>query len=590
MIRVVRAAKRNRRSTRRRYRRVVLWMGFGLVGLVCFAGWQAWTVRENLKDVRTQLVMLSREIQRADHPAAEQRLRSARRSADAAEAAASGPVWWLGARLPWVGDDLSAIQTVADVAQTVTRKALPQLVEASGLISGDGLKPSRGRIDLDAVAGAAPPLRSASVVLTGAADQVRRLPTRSLVGPLRNQVGELNRELDRADDAVRLAAQASELLPDMLGRTGARSYLLVFQNNANARNLGGMAGAVATLRATRGSLELAEQGGARDLGMFARPIMSQPKDEMLTLGSDVVRESTDVANIPDFPRNAEVYQRMWLRTHRERVDGVISLDTVALSGFLRATGAITVGGRTLTADNATQELLSEAYLRLGDEAQDEFYANAARAIFTKISSGDFDSSELVRQLASLTSQRRIMMWSARQPEQEQIAGTALANELPTADLVRPEIGVYVSDAGNDKLTYYLRHEVSVVNDRCALGAQRMRVSVRLRYLPPEQALTSSVLGPPVPGLRPGTMVLYPSVYAPAGGRVDQVVVNGEARDTDATQYKGRPVAGASIELQPGDSAIVEYTIYSARGQSGPARVLTTPGIDPAAVTIGPSAC
>jgi hypothetical protein len=63
-------------------------------------------------------------------------------------------------------------------------------------------------------------------------------------------IGVVGTAVDRADDlfssvstAVDTLSRTSRLLPDMLGRNGPRTYLVLVQNNAEWRSLGGIAGA-----------------------------------------------------------------------------------------------------------------------------------------------------------------------------------------------------------------------------------------------------------------------------------------------------------------------------------------------------------
>ena len=48
------------------------------------------------------------------------------------------------------------------------------------------------------------------------------------------------------------AAKGAALVPGMLGSEERRTYLVIFQNSAEARSLGGMPGIITTLTADRG--------------------------------------------------------------------------------------------------------------------------------------------------------------------------------------------------------------------------------------------------------------------------------------------------------------------------------------------------
>lgn len=53
--------------------------------------------------------------------------------------------------------------------------------------------------------------------------------------------------LDTTSQATDALARATTLLPAMLGESGARNSLVVFQNNSEWRSLGGVVGAMAVI-------------------------------------------------------------------------------------------------------------------------------------------------------------------------------------------------------------------------------------------------------------------------------------------------------------------------------------------------------
>ena len=58
---------------------------------------------------------------------------------------------------------------------------------------------------------------------------------------------------------------------------------------------------------------------------------------------------------PDFPTAARLAQAMWERAFGVKVDGVISLDPVALSYMIGATADVTLAnGEVLTEENVVQ--------------------------------------------------------------------------------------------------------------------------------------------------------------------------------------------------------------------------------------------
>ncbi|WP_282405108.1 DUF4012 domain-containing protein, partial [Pseudomonas sp. PS02285] len=65
---------------------------------------------------------------------------------------------------------------------------------------------------------------------------------------------------------------------------------------------------------------------------------------------------------PDFPTAAKLLRAFWQRDIRpDHIDGVISVDPIALGRVLLATGPITVGDVELTSTNALSILLKDVY-------------------------------------------------------------------------------------------------------------------------------------------------------------------------------------------------------------------------------------
>ena len=528
----------------------------------------------------------------ANLPQARADLREAQGESAAANRHTRGPVWWAASHAPFIGDDVDAVRAVAKLGNEVTHQALPQLVDAGTVLGGDALRPSNGRIELSVIERVAPDLESGAERINQAADTAAEIETDSLLPQVQPQVSKFIRELNSAADGTRIAAQVTRLLPVMMGKDGGRSYLLVFQNNGSARHLGGMAGAAAALNVDDGRLSLGKQGSAGDIGMYDSPVIGQSAEERALFGETVVSESADVANLTDYPRNGEVYQALWRKTQGAEVDGVLSMDTVAVANLLRATGPVTVDGTRVTSANAVDELLHRTYLRLGPEAQNDFYAAVTRAIFDKIKRGSFSPTALAQAMRASVEERRVMLWLDKQSEQSEIAETSISNSLPTADSARPEVGVYVNSAGNDKLSYFLRHRVDVTADRCDMGAQRIEVRLTLRSLVPEgRDYPPSVVGPPQPPREPTEMLISNLTYAPVGGRVDAIEIDGVEQPLNVRTHRGREVGAAVVRIPAGEKRVIRYVLYSPRGQGGDPHVLTTPGVRTDGLgRIGKSAC
>ena len=442
--------------------------------IALFTVWQALTVRSSLLDARAELQAMGEDFDVGDQKAAAE---SARRADDATSRAdwhTHTPVWWASQLLPGIGDDVEAVRTVSAGAHDLTDGVLLPMVDAG--LTPDQLKPQDGRIPIEPLSRAADVLADAAPRLADADESAGRLETSGLIGPVEGPVEELQTLLSGAARVARAAGVAAEVLPSMLGEEGERTYLVVFQNNAEVRATGGMPGSMVKLTARDGQLEMGRSFTPSDLADGTRVLPARAYELELFQPRYVVTARPTFN--PDFPRNGELFAAFWKNSGRPAIDGVVSVDPVALSYLLDYTGPIAVGDRAqLTSDNAVEVLLRDSYEELDYKEQDEFFAQAARKIFNTVIRANGSPVELVSALARGIDERRVAVWSAHPEEQGPLAGEDIANELPQ-QTDRPEIGVYVNGDKGDKLGYYLHSQVTV-SASCSDGSQTITVDVTL---------------------------------------------------------------------------------------------------------------
>ncbi len=430
--------------------------------------------------------------------------------------------------------------------------------------------------------------------MADAARRIDALETDGLLWPIKPQVLDLRDKLERARDLTSAASTAAKLVPPMLGQDDERTYLLEFQNNAEVRATGGLPGALAVVSVKDGKLELERTGAPRDIGYFETPFRKQSPEEEALFSSRAVQYSQDTGINPHFPWSAETLSRMWTERQDTQIDGVMAIDPVVFSYALDATGPLIVGGQELTSANAVDLLLRDVYIEEADlEAQNRFYEAVTRAFFVKIADGDFDPATFVGALGRGVEERRVMLWSDVKAEQDVLEPLRISGAVPDEPERSPEIGLYLNDSGSDKLTYYLEHTVEVASQSCgSLGNQVLDVTVELvSTVPKGVEFPLSVVGPPNPGLAAGDMLLTTYLYAPVGGSIDSLRVDGEETAFFEGSHRGREVGSLSLLVPREQKRTIEYTVYTDRGQTGKPRVLTTPGVRSTGVgRVGESVC
>ena len=564
----------------RRLRRPLLGVGAVVFLLLLLTVWQAWTVRSELEGARADLRVVAEQLDAGDAQAAEAAAADARDAAARADFHSHTPVWWVSQYLPGIGDDVEAVRAVSAAAAGLTEDVVEPMVEAG--FTPDQFRPANGRIAIG-------PLRRAESFLADAAPQIADidssmtdLQTDGLLGPIQSQVEELQDMLAEAARVSHAGAVATKVLPSMLGAEGRRTYLVAFQNNAEVRATGGMPGTLGVLVADNGRLSMKRTIKPGDLsGLLPKPVLPLTDEEKLVFSDRLGRYPQDTNFTPDVPRFAELLAAFWERDGRGRLDGVLSMDPVALSYLIDYTGPIPLKSDdvTLTRANTVEVLLRSAYEEADVEAQDQFFDRAARTIFSSALKASGSAEALVTALGRGIDERRVAVWSAHPDEQEQLAGEDVANELPM-ETGGPEIGVYYNDSAADKLSYYLRSRVEVTPESCSsAGVQKLVVDVRLRSTAPKQGLPDSAIGPGIPGQPRGVMRNTLHFFAPAGGRVDEVTVDGEDTVVSNAELEERPVANTTIDLAPGERKTIQYVVYSGSGQDGDVRLLATPLAD-----------
>ena len=273
---------------------------------------------------------------------------------------------------------------------------------------------------------------------------------------------------------------------------------------------------------------------------------------------------------------------MWRREFGTTVDGVLSMDPVALSYLMTATGPITLPtGDVLTSDNVVSLLLSEAYSRYDDPVhQDLFFAGTASGVFSAVASGSLEPQALVAALARAGDERRIYLWSADPDEQARLAETSLAGELPASMPTRPSFGVYLNDGTGAKMDYYLGAEFGVGNSVCRQdGRSTYVVEVTLRNEAPADAATSLppyVTGGGNFGVQAGLISTNLAVYAPSEGVFMEASVDGQPAAPQTAMDSGRSVVQLQTTLSPGQSTTIKMSFLGGEATSGEAELETTP--------------
>ncbi|GAA1735810.1 DUF4012 domain-containing protein [Aeromicrobium alkaliterrae] len=502
--------------------------------------------------------------------------------ADRAHDNSNGPLWWVAGHLPIVGDEAQAISTISSGLSVAVNDALPPLMDVAGQLEADNFTVRDSVIDPTLFTSIAPALSESSDAYRAVIDEVGDLDTSGLFGRLRRPVVTAQNQLLEVGTVLDTAARASDVLPQVLGADGPRTYLVAVQSNAEIRPLGGVPGTWLLVQADGGRISILETGSSSDLPPLPSAAAPLTTQELALYGTTIGTDFRNSMLNPHYPRSAELASAIFAANRGVLVDGVVSVDPVTLAYLLVGTGPIQASdGSVLTPENAVDVLLNQSYVNYPDGAsQNAFFESTARAVFDVFTAGQGDPSTVLRGLATAAGERRVLVWFRDEGLEKELGDDVVAGRFdPDTDV--PSVGVFLSDRTEAKLEYYLSSTTTVSSASCQDDEQELSVRTQLRSTVPTDpsGLPLSVLGL-APYAPPGTMVVRVRAYTPSGGTVGTVTVDGAEVPLETHVEGDRIVAYVEVQLAPGATSDVRVSMTGGAGQTADGRLLTTPGISP----------
>lgn len=593
-------ATRTRSSQRKTGRRFLI-VGTSLaailvLGAVCgiWLAVKANAVKGELESAAQLIPSLKKDIAEDKPQDAAQTAEQLRAHTSAARAATTDPLWTLASAAPWVGANFSAVSEVARSADDVATLGIAPLVKVFDSLDWDRLTPSSSETDLRPLQDAAPSVSAAAHAVRVSAARLGEIDAEQLLPEVARPLDEARKQLASVTGTLDAASSFSELAPQMMGAEEPRNYLLMIQNNAEARASGGIPGALAVLTLDRGKLRLAGQSSAAALGTMSPTIEVDPEQQHIYSGR-LGKFMQDVNLTPDFPTAATTAQAMWQRKTGQQVDGVISVDPVLLSYFLKSVGPIQVkspellaitGGNLpteLSERNVVKTLLSDVYAEIPrPQVQDIYFAGVAQEVFTSLSAGKADAKELIEGITRGTAEGRVLLWSASKDEQSVIGRYQLGGAISGPSVAPAQFGVYFNDGTGAKMDYYVKRTVQLVKECARDGYEQTTVRITSSNTAPADAATSLpeyVTGGGIFGVPPGEVQTNITSYGPSQANMETAVIDGKKSEFAAYRHGDRPVGTVTVRLSPGQSSTVELTFGKIVQHTEP-KLVVTPTVQP----------
>jgi hypothetical protein len=575
---------------------VTLLVVIGSVGWLVVRGRDA---RDAVARLRADGTTLQGQLTQYDLKAAGPTLTKVRLDSVRAHDLTGDPIWGIAGHVPVLGRNLRAARDVSSVVANLTAAAKPLepiLPQLDPRVSAA----RNGRLDTAALSTVADTLPAVSAAVSSGAVRVGQLDPNQLRPDVAAGVTTLNGALAAARGPLADAVPVLQTVPAMLGADGKKSWLVLLQQDAESRGTGGLVGAYAVVTTERGKIKLvrAESRGSLDRGP-AIPVKAMPADLRQLYGRDLTEWAGFNAS-PHFPYTGELVAAGWnARGDSKPLNYVAAVDQYVVAAMLSATGPVQVRGITVDSQNAVNFLSKDVYARWTDPHQvDAVTTELVQAVFAKFTVGEFSLPTLIKAMQQPVKQRRLLLWSAQEDQQNQLEQLSVSGRIPSGQ--GPFAMAVVNNGGGNKLDAYLKVHTDYQPGVCTNNTRVGQIAVTLTNTAPKDGdglpsyvnVRSDLLQVGVTGaaVHDGSNRILLDIYGPVGSSAALTTLNGEALVPVAGVDNNHTVWRVTVPLEAGQRSTVNVVMSTPAvdGDVGSTPVvLTQPMVKPATVSSRP---
>ena len=255
----------------------------------------------------------------------------------------AGAAYQLG-WLPRIGGDVEAAPTLLSMgvslaeAGNILLTALNPVVTAvaeSKLTSTDTLAP----VALETLQQSTSAFEQARHRVAHVQEMRDKIEVNALSPQVARQVERLDRVLPLSD----LAFDAARVMPNALGVSKARTYLIIAQNNDELRPTGGFISAIGTVTINQGEISAFSFEDSYAIDDFSQPYPDAPAPLSRYMLSEIW-VARDANWSPDFPTSVNTFRELYAVSRDVTIDGVIAVDQLALQQIVEAFEPIQIAG------------------------------------------------------------------------------------------------------------------------------------------------------------------------------------------------------------------------------------------------------
>lgn len=538
------------------------WIVLGVVA-VAVVGYSVYSVvnaARAAQQFRADAATLTSSVQGLDGPALQAEVADLSQSARNFSSAASGPFWSVASVLPIVGPTAASIGDLGDAAvagATAAQEVSPVLP----LLSPEKLRSPDGRFDLAAMRRIADALGSAAPALDEAAAASRRADP-GAIGPVGEAVATAQLQLGDLPQTVAAAQTALEVGVRLLGEDKPQEWMILLQNGSEARGTGGFLGSYALLSARDGRLDVDTVDTNNSLSTRI-PNGGMPAEFLEFWTREYTSEWNSYNLSRHFPYTGEL-SRSGMRARGVDLDAVMGMDAYGVAALLAGTGPISVGGDTVSADNAVDYFNADIYARYGDDvaAKDAAVVAFMETLVGRVTDGDVDLAAMAAQLPRLIGAQRLSVWAADPELQTRIEPYSVAGVVPSKP--EPWVTVALNNSAGNKLDAFVASDVSYRSGASCDEVSEVTVTLT-NNAPGGDGEAYSDYYYPASG--DGATRMWTTVYGPVGAEYVSATIDGRRQFVNEGSERRHPVWRWNLDIPRGESAelVVRFAERPAAG-------------------------
>ena len=475
--------------------------------------------------------------------------------------------------VPGVAQNVSAGADLSAAAADATAEAAASLRQ----VDSAALRVSGGAINLDAIRAVEAPLERVQGALNDLRNAVEQIDSPWVAGPIQDELDEQQADFDDNEERLDNAIDAVRLAPALLGGDGVRRYMIIFTSPAEARGLGGFFGNYADVTVDDGRIdvtEFARRSELQEANLENRAFCSTCDEELLARygsfgfntgpnGSFGASGWQNLTMPAHFPYIAEATQDLYPQNGGNPIDGVIVMDPYVIQALMKYTGPIDIAefGVTVAPDNAAQFILEDQYLLAAEDDGSGNIDNVERVdalgtlgdeVISSLLTGSLPKPpELAKDLGPLVDERRLLVWTDNEDEQDLLDRVGLLGAIPTLDDNDGGFSVSVTNASGNKIDVFLDRDVTVDVRTEPDGRRTLVADVTFTNNAPASGLPRYVIGNQ--NNQPeGSSQLWVTFYGPRALEVIQL--NGQDTAVSTLPEAGWMGYAQTLYLGSGESA------------------------------------